>query len=166
MVKLSTSKVEEIKDDTIEVQTENTITKKQFQVLVDNMIIMQQSLMILIQQNNNIVQNTLALPVVDTILYSPYNDKQKVDIIYQKADIIYPKADIILTAQLQQSPKINDHILQNLYNNISQYNSDKETQKLYDFIDKVKSYLIITKLNMDIELEIIIVKLIRTASLW
>ena len=63
------------------------------------MVLIQQSLMTLIQQNNNIVQNTLASPVINTILYSPYKDKQKVDIIHQKIDIIHPKVDIIPTAQ-------------------------------------------------------------------
>src|SRR5579871_3178883 len=101
------------------------------------MVLMQQSLMTLIQQNNNIVQNTPASPVVDTVLYSPYKDKQKVDIIHQKADIIHLKVDIILTEQ--QSPKIDDHILQNLYNNIPKYDEKGDVQKLYDFIDKVES---------------------------
>src|SRR5579871_5877803 len=163
IVKPSTSKAEEIADDTIEVQTENTITKEQFQVLVDNMVLMQQSLMTLIQQNNNIVQNTPALPVVDTVLYSPYKDKQKADIIYQKADIIHPKADIIPTEQ--QSSKIDDHILQNLYNNIPKYDGERNIQKLYDFIDKVESYLAIGNIHADIELDIITIKLIRTVSL-
>ena len=48
IVKPSTSKAEEIVDNTIEVQTENTITKEQFQVLVDNIVIIQQSLITLI----------------------------------------------------------------------------------------------------------------------
>src|SRR5579871_4310381 len=120
--------------------------------------------MTLIQQNNNIVQNILASPVVDIILYSPYKDKQKTDIIHQKADIIYLKADIILT--VQQSPKIDDHILQNLYNNIPKYDRERDVQKLYDFINKVKSYLAIGNMYTDVELDIIIMKLIGTASLW
>src|SRR5579871_6162973 len=103
------------------------------------MVLMQQSLMTLIQQNNNIVQNTPASPVVDTVLYSPYKDKQKADIIHQKADIIHPKADIISTEQ--QSLKINDHILQNLYNNIPKYDGEGDIQKFYNFINKVESYL-------------------------
>src|SRR5579871_5330307 len=120
--------------------------------------------MILIQQNNNIVQNIPALPVVDTVLYSLYKDKQKADIIHQKADIIYPKVDIIPTEQ--QSPKIDDHILQNLYNNIPKYNGEGDVQKLYDFIDKVESYLAIGNMHTDVELDIITMKLIGTASLW
>src|SRR5579871_4916191 len=120
--------------------------------------------MILIQQNNNIVQNTPALPVVNTVLYSPYKDKQKTDIIHQKVDIIHLKADIIPTEQ--QSPKINDHILQNLYNNIPKYDGEGDVQKLYDFIDKMESYLAIRNMHTDIELDIITMKLIGTASLW
>ena len=61
--------------------------------------------------------------------------------------------------------KIDEHILQNLYNSIPKYNREGDIQKLYDFIDKVESYLNITKLNTDIELDVVTVKLTGTASL-
>src|SRR5579871_6731607 len=95
--------------------------------------------------------------MVNTILYSPYKNKQK-------ADIIHPKVDIIPTEQ--QSPKIDDHILQNLYNNIPKYDGEGDIQKLFDFIDKVKVYLVIGNMHANIELDIIIMKLIGTTSLW
>src|SRR5579871_4797918 len=61
--------------------------------------------------------------------------------------------------------KMDKYILQNLYNSIPKYNREKDIQKLYNFNDKVESYLNILRLDTDIELDIVIVKLTGTASL-
>src|SRR5579871_1921217 len=53
--------------------------------------------------------------------------------------------------------KIDEHILQNLYNSISKYNGEGDIQKLYDFIDKVESYLNMIRLDTNIELDIVTV---------
>src|SRR5579871_1654451 len=62
--------------------------------------------------------------------------------------------------------KIDEYILQNLYNSILKYNREEDIQKLYDFINKVESYLTIGNMYTDIKLNIIIRKLIGTVSLW
>src|SRR5579871_1000833 len=62
--------------------------------------------------------------------------------------------------------KIDKYILQNLYNSIPKYDGEGDIQKLYDFIDKVESYLNMTRLDTDIELDIVTVKLTGTSSLW
>src|SRR5579871_4532026 len=58
--------------------------------------------------------------------------------------------------------KIDKHILQNLYNSISKYDGERDIQKLYYFIDKVESYLKVTKLDTDMKLDVVTVKLIET----
>src|SRR5579871_6457185 len=60
--------------------------------------------------------------------------------------------------------KMDKYILQNLYNSIPKYDGERDIQKLYDFIDKVESYLNMTRLDTDIELDIVTVKLTGTSS--
>src|SRR5215471_11824478 len=61
--------------------------------------------------------------------------------------------------------RMDEYILQNLYNSIPKYDREGDIQKLYDFIDKVESYLNVTRLDTDIELDIVTVKLTGTANL-
>src|SRR5579871_1476921 len=61
--------------------------------------------------------------------------------------------------------KMDKHILQNLYNSILKYDGEGDIQNLYDFIDKVKSYLNVIRLDTDMELDVVTVKLTETTSL-
>ena len=60
---------------------------------------------------------------------------------------------------------INNGIDKSIYNNIPQYSGDRDIQTLLDFIHKVDSYLTITDTIPSMEIALITMKLIGTASL-
>ena len=60
---------------------------------------------------------------------------------------------------------INSEMVKSIYDNIPQYSGDGDIQTLLDFVDKIDGYLAITDTIPSMEIALIMMKLMGTASL-
>ena len=157
-------------EDTIEVETDY-VTKSEMQTLVDSMDALRQGLETLFQKKSKKTVETKKTKKTkklrDTDTENSNDTGSDKDKDSDKDSNNESDNDSQGSRKSTRSIKLSDHILQNLYNNIPRYDGEGDVQKLYDFIDKVDSYLNIANLDdNNIELNVITVKLTGTTSLW
>ena len=83
-----------------------------------------------------------------------------------RTDRIHNDSDVISSSNMTMiSPTFHNGIIKSIYDNIPQYSGDGDIQTLLDFTDKVDNYLTIEDNMSDMEIPLITMKLMGTASL-